>query len=297
MDEHLEPFRLMREQILGFAASFFSLLPNLVFGALVLLLTWGLAKVLGGLVARLLGLRHARPSLQVALRTLARSGIWVLGLLVAATVVFPNLTPTKALAGLGLGSVAVGLAFKDIFENYLAGLLILLRKPMRIGDDIECEGVSGRVEVITIRDSYIRERSGELVLVPNSFLYKNPVKVLTDLDRRRIELTVGVAYGEDVDAARAAIRGAFDGLSTPDSGHEVEVFAQAFGESSIDFVVRWWAGSTPVEELRSRDEVTAAIKARLDREGIEIPFPYRTLTFKEPLRLEDAPPGRAGEER
>ena len=62
---------------------------------------------------------------------------------------------------------------------------------MRIGDDIECEGVTGRVEEITIRDSYIRRRSGELILVPNSFLYKNPVRVLTDRPKRRIDLTVG----------------------------------------------------------------------------------------------------------
>ena len=236
-------------------------------------------------VSRLLLHEHARPSLRVAARTLTRIGIWIIGLLVTATIVFPNLTPTKLLAGLGLGTIAIGLAFKDIFENFLAGIFILLRKPMRIGDDIECESVTGRVEEITIRDSYIRRRSGELVLVPNSFLYKNPVRVLTDRPKRRIELTVGVAYGEDVDNARAVIRGAFEGLTTPDPEQRVDVFAHSFGESSIDFVVRWWTGSTPIDEHRSRDEVAAAIKRALDASGIEIPFPYRTLTFREPIRI------------
>ena len=291
MDDTIEPLRLMQEQVLGLAASLFALLPNLVFATLVLLLTWGLARGLGSAAFRLLRLRRARPSLQVAVRTLVRTGTWVVGLLVAATLLFPNLTPTKALAGLGLGTIAIGLAFQDTFENFLAGLLILLRKPMRIGDDIECQGVSGRVEEITIRDSYIRMRSGELILVPNSFLFKNPVRVLTDRDRRRIELTVGVAYGEDVDAAREAIRGAFAGLSTPDPRGEVEVYATAFAESSIDYTVRWWTAPSPLDELRSRDEVTAAIKRALDEAGIEIPFPYRTLTFKEPLRIE----GRDGD--
>lgn len=284
--ENLEPLRLMQEQFLGFAASVFLLLPNLVLAALVVLATWAVARLLVRAEARLLRLRHARPSLRIALRTLTRTVVWIVGLLTAAVLLFPNLTPTKALAGLGLGSIAVGLAFQDIFENYLAGLLILLRKPMRIGDDIECQDVSGRVEEITIRDSYIRQRSGELVLVPNSFLYKNPVRVLTDRDLRRLDLTVGVAYGEDVDAAREVIRNAFQGLKTPSPEQPVEVYANAFGESSIDFVVRWWAASTPPDELRSRDEVTAAIKRALDDAGIEIPFPYRTLTFKDPIRIE-----------
>ena len=84
------------------------------------------------------------------------------------------------LAGLGLGSIAIGLAFKDIFENFLAGFLILMRKPMRIGDDIECEGLSGQVEQISIRGTFLRKRSGELILVPNSFIFKKPVKILID---------------------------------------------------------------------------------------------------------------------
>lgn len=84
------------------------------------------------------------------------------------------------LAGLGLGSIAIGLAFKDIFENFLAGFLILMRKPTRIGDDIECEGLSGQVEQISIRGTFLRKRSGELILVPNSFIFKKPVKILID---------------------------------------------------------------------------------------------------------------------
>ena len=82
------------------------------------------------------------------LLNLAAIGVWIGGCLVAATIVFPNLTPAKALAGLGLGSVAIGFAFKDIFENFLAGLIILFRREMRLGDFIECEGLQGRVEKI-----------------------------------------------------------------------------------------------------------------------------------------------------
>ena len=170
-----------------------ALVPNLIAAIIALALTFAIAAGVTRLAGRLFRRTRMRPSLQSAMVTLISIGVWVFGLLVAATILFPNLTPTKLLAGLGLGSIAVGLAFKDIFENFLAGILILIRQPMRIGDDIECEDVSGRVEEISIRDTYVRKRSGELILVPNSYLYKNPTRILTDRPERRIELTIGVA--------------------------------------------------------------------------------------------------------
>ncbi len=281
----IEPFRLLRDQLLDLARGAVTLIPNLVAAILVLAATWALVAGTARLFARGLRRTRMRPSLQAALVTLLRIAVWVLGLMIAATILFPNLTPTKMLAGLGLGSIAIGLAFKDIFENFLAGILILIREPMKIGDDIECEDVSGQVEHISIRDTYLRQRSGELILVPNSYLFKNPIRVLTDRPLRRIALVVGVAYGEDVDAAREVIRDALAPLASVEHDRRIDVFATEFNSSSVDFTVRWWTGSAPIDEHRSRDEVTAAIKAALDAAGIEIPFPYRTLTFRDPLHL------------
>lgn len=285
MEINVQPIKIISNQINDLVRSAVEMLPNFMAALILLVLTWVLAVAAGALVRLVLKRSQSRPSLVAAVATLARMGIWVLGLLVAATVMFPNLTPTKMLAGLGIGSIAVGLAFKDIFENFLAGFLILFRKPMRIGDDIECEGLKGRVEQISIRDTFLRQRSGELILVPNSFIFKNPVRILTDKSLRRISLIVGVAYGEDVDAARDIIAGSVDTLENRDKSKPVEVYAQEFNSSSIDFKVRWWTGSSPLDEYRSRDEAVAAIKAALDTAGIEIPFPYRTLTFAQPLEI------------
>jgi len=285
----MEPLSIIRDQLWGHYVAAVALIPNLIAGAVILLGTWLTALVFLRLLARIFRRSRMRGSLASALLTLSRILIWLVGLMVTATIVFPNLTPASLLTGLGIGSLAVGLAFRDIFENFLAGMLILIREPMRIGDDIVCEGIRGRVELITIRDTYIRKRSAELVLLPNSFLFKNPIEVLTDRPKRRIELIVGVAYGENVDAARQVIRDAFTDLETVEKNARIDVFAREFNSSSIDFLVRWWTGSTPIEEHRSRDEVAAAIKAALDRAGIEIPFPYRTLTFKEPLRVDHDP--------
>ena len=286
MDLSVKPLAIVTSQINTLARHAIALLPNLVAAIVFLLITWLIAYLIGRSLRSLLRRSKMRASLAEAMEKLARILVWAFGILLAATVVFPGLTPTKLLAGLGIGSIAVGLAFKDIFENFLAGFLILLRKPMRIGDDIECEGLSGRVEAISIRDTFLRKRSGELVLMPNSYLFKNPVKILTDQPTRRIEIVVGVAYGEDVDAARDVIRGAVETIEKRDKNRGIDVFAREFNSSSIDFLVRWWTDSTPRDEHESRDLAVAAIKRALDEAGIEIPFPYRTLTFKDPLKIQ-----------
>jgi small-conductance mechanosensitive channel len=191
------------------------------------------------------------------------------------------MTPSKALTVLGLGSVAIGFAFKDIFENFFAGILILWRYPFDRGDFISCVDVSGKVEEITIRNTLIRRLDGELAVVPNATVFKNNVDVLTSQPQRRVRLICGIAYGEDVDTARDVIQTAVRKCKTIEGIRTVEVFAEEFADSSVNFEVAWWTGSKPLDMRRSRDEVVTAIKAALDSAGIEIPFPYRTLTFKD----------------
>ena len=270
--------------------SFVEHLPYLFGGLLTLLLTWGLAHVVTAFGTRLLSHWGRRESVKELIVRLASIVIWVLGLLLSAIILFPGLTPAKALGGLGLVSIAVGLAFKDIFENFFAGILILWRFPFERGDFIECEGLVGKVERVMVRMSYIRETNGELTVVPNSFLFKNPVTVLTSLPSRRVMLTTGVAYDVDVTDAVRVIEAAVQGCETLTADKPVQVFPKAFGSSSIDIEIAWWTDSTPLGVRRSTGEVVTAVKAALDKAGIEIPFPYRTLTFKEalPLRRSDA---------
>ncbi len=219
--------------------------------------------------------------------------------MLAAVIVFPGFGVGNLIATTGLLSIALGFAFQDIFENAFAGVLILWRFPLEIGDFIEVPNVSimGRVEDIEIRMTQLRLTTGELVLMPNSTIYKNVVKVLTNRDKRRITVACGIAYGEDVAEGRRVMREAVEGCPSVDrdGGHGVEVYAQAFGASSIDFEVTWWAGATPLEQRKSRDEVVEAVKAALDNAGIEIPYPYRTLTFsKNEPDIIEAIAGRTG---
>ncbi|MEL6798938.1 MAG: mechanosensitive ion channel family protein [Pseudomonadota bacterium] len=263
-----------------------ALAPQLLIALIALLLTWAISAGMRYTIRRVGTRLNLRRNLVDVLILIAKTGIWVAGVLIALTIVFPTITPARALTTLGLGSVAVGLAFKDTFENFLAGILILLREPFAIGDFVECEGIEGQIEEITIRDTRIRRTDGQLVVMPNHALFQNPVVVRTNRDVRRTTVICGVAYGEDVDAARAVIHDAVVAVDTVrDDVRDVQVFAHAFGSSSIDFEITWWTGSRPVDIRTSRDQVVAAVKRALDEAGIEIPFPYQTLTFKEPLPI------------
>ncbi|WP_040662429.1 mechanosensitive ion channel family protein [Nitrococcus mobilis] len=274
----------MQDTVLEIWANFVDHSPFLVMGVLILLFTWGMSALAVRLVGAFLSHSKIRGSLRELLARLLSIGIWVVGILFAAMVTFPGLTPARALGAMGIVSIAVGFAFKDIFENFFAGILLLWRFPFENGDFIECEGISGKVENISVRQTLIRQTSGELVIAPNSFLFLNPTKVLTDLPQRRITIIAGIAYGENVTDAVRVIEHAVDGCSTVHKDRPIEIFPQAFGASSIDIEVTWWADPTPVDIRRSRGEVIAAIKQALDEAGIEIPFPYRTLTFKHPLK-------------
>lgn len=267
------------------ARSFIEHLPFLAGGILTLFLTWGLARLVSGFGTRLLSKWNKRESVKELIVRLLSIIVWVMGLLFTAIVLFPGLTPSKALGGLGLVSIAVGLAFKDIFENFFAGILILWRFPLERGDYIECEGLVGKVERITVRMSYIRETNGELTVVPNSFLFKNPVTILTNEPSRRVMLTTGVAYDVDVEVAVKVITDAMHTCETLTADKPVQVFPSSFGSSSIDIELAWWTESSPLGVRRSTGEVITTVKAALDKAGIEIPFPYRTLTFKETLPI------------
>lgn len=256
--------------------------PLLLAAMLVLVITYLLAKAIAWITHRLLDQRGIRASLKDLVYQLTTIAVWIVGLLVATVIAFPGMTPSKALTVLGLGSVAIGFAFKDIFENFFAGILILWRYPFDRGDFITCEDLTGKVEQITIRNTLIRRLDGELAVVPNATLFKNNVDVLTSQPQRRVRIICGVAYDEDVDQSREVIENAVRSCESVQGKRTVEVFAQEFASSSVNFEVAWWTGSRPVDIRRSRDEVVAAIKRALDDADIEIPFPYRTLTFKDP---------------
>lgn len=281
VDQSFDTASILLDRLVEIWEAVIVLIPSLLVGLFVILITWIVARYATKIANILTKSREIRPSLRALIDTLTRIGIWVTGILIALTVLLPGLTPTSLITGLGIGTVAIGFAFQDIFENFLAGIFIMARKKMRIGDYILSEGVEGVVEEIKLRETHIRRLSRELSIVPNAKLFKNTIEIVTDEAARRQEIVVGVAYDTDLEMARQVILEAVVKSAGVNAAPAPDVLANEFNSSSIDFFVRWWSGSRIPEMLESRDSVVRNIKIAFDQKGIQIPFPQLTMSFKD----------------
>ena len=260
---------------------FIESLPLLAVAVIILVLAWIVAKIVDKILSTALEKAGFRTNLRQVISRLVNILIWLIGFMAAAMVVFPGMTPAKLLGAIGLAGVAIGFAFKDIFENFFAGILLLWKFPFEDGDFIECEDITGKVEEITIRMSKIRQTNGVLVVLPNAFLFKNPVYVLTERSIRRQTLMTGIGYDESIEEALPIIEKALQSCDLIDQDKPIQLFPMEFGASSIDIETRFWSEATPLGQRKARAQAVTAIKKALDDAGIEIPYAYRTITFRD----------------
>lgn len=231
-------------------------------------------------------------SLQLLLRKICRIGVWTIGILVACVLAVPGFSLGDIVATLGIGSVAVGFAFQDIFKNFLAGIILLVEEPFRIGDEVEINDYQGKVENISIRTTKIRTYTGEKVLLPNSTVFTDAVKVVTAYPSRRTDLAVGVDYNSSLPEAARILEQTIKSVSGVIEDPAPEIDVVNFNDSSIDFVVHYWTGS-PKKQLRNVQTVAMiAIKKALDDAGISIPYPIRTVYHYDQEKYNDYFPDR-----
>ena len=257
-------------------------LPYFMVAIVVLLVFWLLSLIFKSVVSKLLSKSHTHRNLVRVFQRIGGALIFFIGLMMAMVIAIPGFTPAKLVGALGIGSVAIGFAFKDIFQNLLSGILLLLSEPFRIGDQIVSGEFEGTVEDIKVRATTIRTYDGRQVVIPNSQLYTSALTVNTAYKRRRLELTVGIGYEDDIRKAKEVILQALEKAETVSKLAEPSVVATEFGASSIDLKVRWFINDgTQANKVASIHEVIIEIKDQLDAAGVNIPFPIRTLDFSD----------------
>ncbi len=244
-------------------AAFWEMLPELAVGFVVALVFWFVSRAIAKAVY--LAFQKADQPEHVALLVsrLVRWGLLVLGGLIVITLIVPSLNAASVFGALGVGSIAIGFAFKDILQNWLAGLLILITRPFEMGDHIVTGIHEGVVEHIEVRATRVRLADHRVAVIPNSELYASRVTVYHPNDPRRVALTLTLPYGTDLALARASITEGL--LALPQlvaAAPSPEVVVTELAETGVRLSLRFWLDpSVNADVARASDEVLSRIKA------------------------------------
>ncbi|MHC5937337.1 mechanosensitive ion channel family protein [Nostoc sp.] len=259
---------------------FIALLPNIVLGLIVFIFFLFIASRIKALVKRLTRNRRYARNLGLVLGRLAQGVTVLIGLFIALSIVIPTFKAGDLIQLLGISGVAIGFAFRDILQNFLAGILILVTEPFQIDDQIVFKGFEGTVENIETRATTIRTYDGRRIVIPNSELFTNSVTVNTAFDNRRLEYDVGIGYGDDIDLSKQLMLDAMLSVDEVLKDPAPDVLAMELAGSSVNIRVRWWINPPRrADDLTSRDKVISAIKKKLVANGIDLPFPTQQILF------------------
>ncbi|ENV51286.1 MULTISPECIES: mechanosensitive ion channel family protein [Acinetobacter] len=258
--------------------SFWERVPYICIALVVFIIFWLLTKLFKLFIRKTLENRtYTRQNLVLVLNRVGSTFIIFFGFLIALVIAIPGFTPSQLIGALGIGSVAIGFAFKDIFQNLLSGILILLSEPFRIGDDIVVNGLEGNVEDIQIRATFLRSPDGRRIVIPNATVYTSAVIVNSAYQRRRCEFVVGIGYEDDMQKAKKIILDILNNNMTVLSQPAFSVNVTALADFSINLTVRWWVNTTETSTSASISEIQELVVTAFDEKGISIPYPVQEV--------------------
>ena len=257
-----------------------AMLPNLVVALIVFVIFYLIGREIKWLVRRITTKHRQARNLGLVLGRLSQGIIILVGLFIALSIVIPSFKAGDLIQLLGISGVAIGFAFRDILQNFLAGILILLTEPFRIGDQIIVKNFEGTVEEIQTRATTIKTYDGRRIVIPNSELFTESVTVNTAFDCRRLQYDVGIGYSDDIDRAKELMLEAIASVDEVLTDPAPDVLVMELAESTVNIRVRWWINPPRrADALDSRDKVLTAIKKKLTANGIDLPFPTQQILF------------------
>ncbi|HIG75013.1 MAG TPA: mechanosensitive ion channel family protein [Bacteroidetes bacterium] len=279
-----DAFGSVVDKLAGWLDALILLLPNFVVAVLIVLVAAVIARFVRKGVRRLLekATRQSAGARNVIdlLGTVAYVIVLAAGTFIALGVLNLDSFVTTLLAGAGVVGLALGFAFQDIASNFIAGVLMAVRNPFTVGQIIETNGHMGTVKELTLRSTLIETFQGQTVIIPNAKVFQEPIVNYSTKGTRRVDVACGVGYGDDLQHAQQVAMSAIEDLEGRLSERPVQLYYTEFGDSSINFVLRFWVDfRKQTDFLGAQSEAIKAIKAAFDSEGVTIPFPIRTLDF------------------
>jgi len=275
---------------------FIERLPYLAIAAVVFIFFLFVGKGVRAMV-RIVMLRNRRHyNLGLVMGRLSYGLIIFIGLLIALVIAIPGFTPGELVSILGLSSVAIGFAFRDILQNFLAGILLLLAEPFRIGDQIILNNFEGTVEDIQTRATFIRTYDGRRVVIPNSNLFTNSVTVNTAYEKRRLEYDISIGYGDDIAHAKRILLNAVREIPEVLADPEPDALVVRLADSSVNIRLHWWVKPPRrFESLNAQDIVLEKVVSALLSEGFDLPFPTQQILFHDQTEETDGDRSRQRE--
>ena len=248
------------------------LIPNIVLAIVFFVIVFFIARWLGKWIKNIFK-RKGRENYGSILGSFARWGLTIVGLAFAITIISPNLTPADLLAGLGVSSVAIGFAFKDILQNWLAGILILSRQPFKIGDEIIVNGYEGKVEVVETRATTIKTYDGQDVIIPNSDIYTNAVKVKTANEYVRSQYDLGLGYDQPYEKAMEILEETIRNIEGVVKDKPVDILVWDQADWWLTIRMRWWTKPERGEVVKTWSKVLLETQKAMNKANIDLPFP------------------------
>ncbi|GAB4513178.1 MAG: mechanosensitive ion channel [Haliangiales bacterium] len=230
--------------------------------------------------------RAAANKLDDSLRKFSSSILYMLSMAVVVIAALDQLgvESTAAVAILGAAGLAVGLALQGSLGNFAAGFLLILFRPFKVGDFITAAGQSGTVDSVEVFTTTLITPDNRVIIVPNGQIASSAIINFSGRDTRRIDLVIGIGYGDDIKQAKSVIEAIFEADERILAEPAPTVAVGELGESSVDLVVRPWVNRSDFWAVRC--DITQTIKESFDKAGISIPFPQRDLHI---VRDDDAP--------
>ncbi|MEM6327370.1 MAG: mechanosensitive ion channel family protein [Bacteroidota bacterium] len=272
------------DKITGWIDSVILHLPEFVVAVLIVIVAAMVARlarrIVRGILERATGQAAGARNVIDLLGTFTYVAVLAGGTFIALGVLGADKFVTTLLAGAGVVGLALGFAFQDIASNFIAGVLMAVRNPFTVGQLIETNGHMGIVRSLDLRSTVIETFQGQTVIIPNAKVFQEPLTNYSEKGIRRVDISCGVGYGDDLAKAQKVAVQAVEGLESRLKDHPVGLFYTEFGDSSINFALAFWVTFNGQGDfLQAQSDAIQAIKAAFDANGVTIPFPIRTLDF------------------
>lgn len=270
------------DKLEGWAIAIVRLLPNLALAILVIFLGLLAAKVIRRFSKRQLTSFNVDKTITGFLSRILYIAVFIVGLVVALSILNLSGTVASILAGLGILGLALGFAFQDTAANFMSGIYITFKQPFAIGDVIATQNdTMGNVLDINLRVTKVKTFDGPIVYVPNRFLFEDDFTNFTETGQRRLRVACGVSYGDDLEKVENIVLEALEDTPGRIKDQEITIHWTEFGDSSIDFTANIWLDYTRENKafVGAKNYAFKAIKKAFDENDIMIPFPIRTLDF------------------